>query len=214
MQVRLKVLKGSKAGQEINLPMPLCLVGRGKECHLRSGQAAVSQRHCVISARGDEVVICDLQSLNGTYVNGTKVTEEIVLHCGDQLRIGPLAFEVFIQLPPKSQSQTSDSEVLSIGTAGGNANLSTMIVRGSRGSGTAHLTPDSEIDLLADENTPTLNEPIELEPGQSVIVCGGILEGAVGTVVKLVADGRYLVALGEQNGQVLVKIPALLLRPA
>ena len=35
MQVRLKVLQGSKTGKEIKLPTPQCLVGRSDECHLR-----------------------------------------------------------------------------------------------------------------------------------------------------------------------------------
>src|SRR4029077_1235616 len=99
MQIRLKVLEGTKAGKEIKLPVPECLIGRSDGCHLRPRNEAVSQRHCLIMHTRSEVVVRDLKSLNGTYVNGERIVEEAVLRCGDQLRIGPLVFEIIIEFP-------------------------------------------------------------------------------------------------------------------
>jgi pSer/pThr/pTyr-binding forkhead associated (FHA) protein len=211
MQVQLKVLKGAKAGQQVSLPVPLCLVGRGKECHLRSSQTAVSQRHCVISVRGDEVVICDLQSLNGTFVNGTKVGEEVVLSGGDQLRIGPLEFEVIIRPPERRKRDDGDAENCSYGTSRGNAHLSTLIVQGTRkGSGTAELDPESAID--ADD--PTVNDPVVFEPGQAVVVTDGMLKGTTGTVIRRDVVGGYLISLDNVEGPIRARIPSHLLRLA
>lgn len=97
MQVRIKILQGSNAGKEIKIPVPKCVIGRGDECHLRPQSDAVSRQHCVIVTNDQEVVVRDLNSRNGTYVNGDRVAEEAVLLTGDVLRIGPLEFEMLIE---------------------------------------------------------------------------------------------------------------------
>jgi len=96
MKIRLKVLKGSGAGKEVKIPTPKCLVGRGEDCHMRPKSEAVSRRHCVILTKRGEVLIRDLESKNGTFVNGKGVEKDVVLKNGDKLQIGPLAFEVLI----------------------------------------------------------------------------------------------------------------------
>lgn len=97
MQVRLKVLQGSNAGKEIKAPLPKCLIGRGDECHLRPQSDAISRRHCEIVTTDHEVIVRDLNSRNGTYVNGERVVEETVLLTGDVLKVGPLEFELIIE---------------------------------------------------------------------------------------------------------------------
>ena len=97
MKVKLKVLKGASAGKEIKIPTPKCLVGRGEECHLRPKSDAISRQHCVIYVnKAGQLVIRDLKSKNGTFVNGDQIKEDRVLKVGDNLLFGPLAFEVLI----------------------------------------------------------------------------------------------------------------------
>ena len=97
MKVKLKVLKGASAGKEIKIPMPKCLVGRGEECHLRPKSDAISRQHCVLYVnKSGQLVIRDLKSKNGTFVNGDLIKEDRVLKIGDNLLVGPLAFEVLI----------------------------------------------------------------------------------------------------------------------
>src|SRR5438034_9286777 len=97
MQVRLKILQGSKAGKEQSIPTPQCLIGRGDECHLRPQSEAISRKHCVIITSENEVIVRDLKSRNGTFVNDEKVTDEAVLLNGDILRVGPLQFEMIVE---------------------------------------------------------------------------------------------------------------------
>lgn len=96
MQVRLKIVHGSNAGKEIKIPTPKCVIGRGDDCHLRPQSDAVSRHHCVIITTDNEVVVRDLKSRNGTFVNGERVGEEALLLSGDTLRVGPLEFEMLI----------------------------------------------------------------------------------------------------------------------
>lgn len=128
MQVRLKVLQGSKTGKEIKLPTPQCLVGRSEECHLRPQTDAISRRHCLIMTTENEVVVRDLKSRNGTFVNGEKVVEEAVLLSGDKLQIGPLSFEVLIETAKAKRPKVHDIKDVAARTAeGGESNLTTEL---------------------------------------------------------------------------------------
>jgi len=122
MHVRLKVLHGSNAGKEIPVPAPKCVIGRGEDCELRTQVDAVSRKHCEIETRENEVIIRDLQSRNGTFVNGDRLNGESVLLAGDVLRVGPVEFEALIE---QSQGKAKRPKVTDIKeavarTAGGN----------------------------------------------------------------------------------------------
>lgn len=57
----------------------------------------VSRRHCRLMRKHDRVVVTDLGSTNGTYLNGTLLTpyQEAILADGDQLILGTLHITVF-----------------------------------------------------------------------------------------------------------------------
>jgi pSer/pThr/pTyr-binding forkhead associated (FHA) protein len=97
MLVRLKIVQGSNAGKEVKIPVPKCVIGRADDCHIKPQSDAISRKHCVIITTENEVVVRDLNSRNGTFVNGERVGEEAVLLTGDQLRVGPLEFEMIIE---------------------------------------------------------------------------------------------------------------------
>ena len=96
MQVKLRVMRGAHAGRDIVLARNQFVIGRGEECQLRPRSEAVSRRHCVVKIETNTVVVQDLGSKNGTYVNGQRIESEMVLKAGDQLQVGPLLFEVLI----------------------------------------------------------------------------------------------------------------------
>jgi hypothetical protein len=111
MQVRLKILHGSKAGKEVKIPAPKCLIGRGEDCHLRPSIDAVSRRHCEIITSENEVMVRDLKSRNGTFVNGERVTGEAVLLSGDLLGVGPLEFEMLIDQSPAKAKRPKVADI-------------------------------------------------------------------------------------------------------
>lgn len=94
MEVRLKVLVGTSAGQELKLPAPKFLIGRSEDCHLRPKSDLISRHHCVLLLENDTLVVRDLGSRNGTFVNEERVAPERELQSGDRLKVGPLEFEV------------------------------------------------------------------------------------------------------------------------
>lgn len=101
MQVFLKVATGSHAGKEIGIASEKFLIGRGDSCQLRPKSDSVSRRHCVLVVRDGRVLVQDLKSRNGTFVNEKRLPPDRakVLKAGDILRVGKLEFEVVVKVP-------------------------------------------------------------------------------------------------------------------
>ena len=99
MQVVLKVLSGSHEGREISVSGDKFLIGRSESCQLRPKSESVSRKHCIIVLKDNRVLIQDLKSRNGTYVNDKRLPTDKakVLVGGDQLRVGKLDFQVLIE---------------------------------------------------------------------------------------------------------------------
>jgi hypothetical protein len=72
-----------------------CSIGRGSTNDLELADAKVSRRHALVQAQKQhEFWLIDLGSSNGTYVNGRRVTQPVLLRDRDQIEVGPfrLAF--------------------------------------------------------------------------------------------------------------------------
>jgi FHA domain len=77
-----------RAGSEIAVATAI-RVGRGVENGIRlDGDDFVSNRHATIEPRVDGLWVSDAGSTNGTFVNGSRVTEWRLLQDGDVVRIG------------------------------------------------------------------------------------------------------------------------------
>ena len=96
MKVKLKVLHGAHAGKELPVKGPQFVIGRGEGCHLRAKSDTISRKHCVVAISDGKVLVKDLGSKNGTYVNEQPVEKTTLLRMGDTLRAGALSFEVVI----------------------------------------------------------------------------------------------------------------------
>ncbi len=93
-------LKDIKTGDEYSLPGAEVTVGRsGSDIDVDDPE--VSRRHCKIKVFGDRVVIMDLESTNGTYVQGRKVMTA-GLGVSEQFTIGNTTLEVCRRTPAES----------------------------------------------------------------------------------------------------------------
>jgi two-component system cell cycle response regulator len=82
------VLAGTRFGEVYKLhPGRVLRVGRGEEVDIRLDDEGISRVHCSLEARGQQIVLRDLGSQNGTYVAGERV-EERVLGNGDRVQVG------------------------------------------------------------------------------------------------------------------------------
>lgn len=104
MQVVLKVVGGKNDGREIAISVPRFIIGRGETAHLRPASDLVSREHCAIEVGDGKVTITDLESRNGTFVNGEQLRKPHIARAGDSLRIGRLQFQMLID-PVKASSK-------------------------------------------------------------------------------------------------------------
>ncbi|HZF49922.1 MAG TPA: GGDEF domain-containing protein [Polyangiaceae bacterium] len=84
----LIVLAGSNVGEMYRLEGGETVVGRGNNATIRLNDDGISRRHARFFHLGREVIIEDLQSSNGTTVNGDPVTTRRSLADGDKIRLG------------------------------------------------------------------------------------------------------------------------------
>jgi hypothetical protein len=84
---RLELVTGSETGRIIRLSPPSLVIGRGADAHLRLADTGISRRHAELLVDDDRVTLVDLQSTNGTLVNGARV-DRAELHDGDRISLG------------------------------------------------------------------------------------------------------------------------------
>lgn len=87
MKPRLQVAAGPLADSIYFLTEPEVRIGRDPSNSLAIGDLSLSRRHCVLSRREDGYTLRDLESRNGTFVNGGVVSEKRLNH-GDQISVG------------------------------------------------------------------------------------------------------------------------------
>jgi eukaryotic-like serine/threonine-protein kinase len=126
-RVTLVVVEGAHAGKKQTFNnRPAITIGRGDECtfplHGQTEDLLVSRRHCVIGVGTQGVAVRDLESRNGTFVNGMRlglplgeghdpsVGFRAPLQDGDQIRVGTSLLEVRIEGGPAAREATDQTE--------------------------------------------------------------------------------------------------------
>ena len=99
MTASLLIVKSDGTSQEIVLRQERLVVGREKSAPLRVPARSVSRQHCEFVAEEGRIVVRDLGSSNGTFVNRERV-EEAELQPGDLISIGPAVFALRINGSP------------------------------------------------------------------------------------------------------------------
>lgn len=105
---RLVLLSEGLTGRTFELKVEKTTVGRVEDNTFQIPETSVSSHHAEILLRGSEVVIKDLNSTNGTFINGEKVSES-VLKPGQILRLGmiEMRLETGEGAPPTTGPATS-----------------------------------------------------------------------------------------------------------
>jgi two-component system cell cycle response regulator len=103
----LSFMGGPAMGQLHLLKEGEYIVGRSKEAKIVVSDDAISRQHFKLIVVGSEVVIEDLDSTNGTFVNGARVSKQ-VLHDKDTIQISSqtvMAFSYVTDLEAQKQQQ-------------------------------------------------------------------------------------------------------------
>lgn len=91
--LKLVITEGSDAGRSFQVSGTLA-IGRDASAGIVVDDEEASRRHAVITRDGDGVVVQDLDSTNGTWVNEELVASERRVRVGDRLRVGATVLEL------------------------------------------------------------------------------------------------------------------------
>ncbi len=90
-------------------------IGSHKSCSIVVRDPQISSQHAMLLATADrDIFFCDLQSVNGSFINDTQTIHPVQLLHGDRLRVGPveLEFQHVSSLSPQQSSSHAPKTVL------------------------------------------------------------------------------------------------------
>jgi len=90
----LVIRSGEMTGSRFTLSKDVTLIGRHPESDILLDDITVSRRHAEVIKTSSALIVRDLGSLNGTYVNQTRVDEFTLKH-GDELQVGKFRMVLF-----------------------------------------------------------------------------------------------------------------------
>jgi pSer/pThr/pTyr-binding forkhead associated (FHA) protein len=165
--VELVLVQSDGSSRTIPLGDGRHVIGRATEAELRIPVDIVSRSHCEIVVDDGGVMVRDLQSSNGTFVNCQRVDEE-ELSAGDLIAVGPAVFVVRIdgepdKIDPIDAYEDGAPATGAIGTEGAEAD-------GETASGAPSMAPpvapvdESEDSSILDFNFSDLDDEDDEQP--------------------------------------------------
>lgn len=111
MEVKLVVQRGGKR-QTFSVSPPVAVIGRARGNAVRIPSAEVSRQHCRLRMDEGMVTVEDLGSINGTFINGRRISRRESIRPGDELGVGPIHFKVDYTPSAAAQKQFDEPEDL------------------------------------------------------------------------------------------------------
>ena len=108
---KLVVLSAGMTGRTYELKVEKTTIGRVEDNTFQIAEPSVSSHHCEILLRGSDVVVKDLNSTNGTFINGEKVSESVIKP-GQVLRLGQIEMRLETDAPPATTKKSIDQTTM------------------------------------------------------------------------------------------------------
>jgi pSer/pThr/pTyr-binding forkhead associated (FHA) protein len=108
---KLVIVSAGMAGRSHELTVDKTTIGRVEDNTFAITDPSVSSHHCEVLVKGNDVVVRDLNSTNGTYINGEKITEA-GLKPGQVLRLGQVELRLESDAPAGAPKKSGDSTMV------------------------------------------------------------------------------------------------------
>ncbi len=108
---KLVILSAGMTGRSHELKVDKTTIGRVEDNTFQISEPSVSSHHCEVLMRGTDVVVRDLNSTNGTFIGGEKVTEA-VLKPGQTLRLGQIEMRLETGDAPTPSKKPAESTMV------------------------------------------------------------------------------------------------------
>lgn len=99
----LEIEEGDLPEQLIIIGSSSVKIGRTAPADVVISQRSISREHCIIGLANDELLVTDLNSTNGTYVDDARITRATVLPVGSVLRLGEIAMRHSVYTPAEAE---------------------------------------------------------------------------------------------------------------
>ena len=164
MNVDLLVYKDGQPLKTVRVTLPV-IIGRGKDATFTIKHPLLSREHCEVFEENGVVQVRDLTSLNGTFVNGSRVESTLAVDSGSQLKLGSVVMEVQYNGAVSESAITSDheAEAFDLGTID-TAETEVMSAASSETEPASDATP-APVDLGDFEmSSDVAAEPVAAQP--------------------------------------------------
>jgi len=111
---RLVILSEGFTGKAHELTVDKTTIGRVDDNSFPIPEGSVSSHHAEVFVRGTDIIVHDLNSTNGTFVNGHQVTGEAVLKPGQILRLGQVEIRLEDASAQKAQPKKLPDQTMVI----------------------------------------------------------------------------------------------------
>jgi pSer/pThr/pTyr-binding forkhead associated (FHA) protein len=108
---KLVILSEGMTGRSHELKVDKTTIGRVEDNTFQIAEPSVSSHHCEVLLRGNEVIVRDLNSTNGSFISGEKITEK-ALKPGQTLRLGQIEMRLETDAPPGQSKKPVDSTMI------------------------------------------------------------------------------------------------------
>jgi len=95
IDARLQIVAGPDTGKILYVEDPITVLGREDDCHMVLDDPRVSNRHAIVYFAGGEFRARDLNSTNGSLINGSPLTE-CAISDGDDIRLGKTVIRLVV----------------------------------------------------------------------------------------------------------------------
>ena len=116
LMAKLVVLSAGMTGRTHELKVDKTTIGRVEDNTFQIAEPSVSSHHCEVLLRGSDVVVRDLNSTNGTFINGEKISES-VLKSGQVLRLGQIEMRLETEAAAPATKKVDQTMVMTRGVS-------------------------------------------------------------------------------------------------
>lgn len=192
--ILIRHTEGPKKGQTEKFTVTSTLeirIGRGDANTIAFDLAddTISREHCRIKVNAmlpDTYEITDLQSKNGTYVNGKAITEKTTLMAGDTVRLGKEGPSLEFDLDPKPVSHIKKTRVVDIA----NASPKETKVHGTNAKGTTAANAAPPKETIGKQTMQHMLQQSEKKGKKGLLVAGIAVLILIGTAGWLVYSNQ------------------------
>jgi hypothetical protein len=147
MNVDLLVYKDGQPLKTVSVTLPV-IIGRGTDATFTIKHPLLSRKHCEVFEENGAVQVRDLASLNGTFVNGSRVESTLAVDSGSQLKLGAVVMEVQFNGAVSEDTIASNNEAEAFDLGGTAETAETEVMAAAEPEETGDL-PDFEVSSPA-----------------------------------------------------------------